>query len=153
MSERKLYIGNLAATAGWEVCTRERNVTMEHPDRIFNLVYATNLGQLDANSQALWAMREWLRVIVPGGVLVVVVADIAAVGAAINASSSVDDHIFLTHLIGRSSWTAETIETYLSLAGFTNVRRSENLEFFSDVSAVKFRGKKMGLCVLADKPR
>lgn len=162
LAERKLYIGSPLACAGWEVYhdTAHPDVdyvgafdAMSLPDVAFATVYSTVFNRLDARTRVLRALREYRRIIRPGGFLILVVTDAAALGMALAGARVVEDQVTLTKLSQpRSAWTAELLAAYLTLAGFTNARRVAKLGLFHDASELAHHEVSLSLNVLADRP-
>ncbi len=162
MNEQRLFIGAPMRCAGWEVYADSPNTDVDFvgpldrmqgvSDATYTILYATCLNRLN-RSEALSALHEWRRVLVPGGVLLTACVDAKAAAIGLSATTSVEDHSFFTgHLAQRSSWTQELLSTHMQLAGFKRVRRMVKHGLFNDVSELVHNGVNLGLSLIADRP-
>jgi len=110
------------------------------------------------------ALREFNRVLEPGGTLHVSVPDLATLCAlfldpSLDGKSrfhvmrmmyggQVDDADF--HYVGL---TDEFLKEYLHKAGFTDIERVADLGLFNDTSRLEFAGRRISLNLVARKPR
>lgn len=128
-------------------------------------IYASHVVEHLRYQRELGAtLNEFNRVLVPGGTLYVSVPDLATLctlflDPALDGTSrfhimrmmyggQVDEADF--HYVGL---THEFITYYLERAGFTDIRRVEDLGLFNDTSKLKFAGRLISLNVVARKPR
>lgn len=169
---RKLHIGGTAKVDGWELtnitefpgvdfigdCTEFKHI----PDGTYEIVYSSHVFEhLDYRTQALKALREWYRILKPGGIVMISVPDLQTIGRLMANAATVEDEITLMRMfygghVDRhdyhfSGWTARTLETFLAAVGFTNARRAEVFGIFNDTSGLRFNGQLISLNVLADK--
>lgn len=135
---------------GWE-CAEDLAALPAGP---YTIIYL-RVGLIDRNQQLLGTLRRCYERLAPGGVLISATVNAAAVAAVLATATTFDDQAYLTSILDaeRSHWTAELLVPYLTLTGFTNARQTTDLRLFSDVSQLEHGGKRIGLTVLADKPR
>jgi predicted SAM-dependent methyltransferase len=172
---RKLHIGGKVRAEGWEVLNALPGPYVDHvgnandlvrfADGTFGEVYASHiLEHLDYKDELLVALKEWHRVLAPGGSIRISVPDMDMLCQMFLARDQLDvpERFFVMrmmfgghvdrydyHVVGLNY---EFLEEFLELAGFGNVRRVERFGLFEDTSVLQFRGVAISLNVIADKP-
>ncbi|HOI16800.1 MAG TPA: tetratricopeptide repeat protein, partial [Geobacteraceae bacterium] len=174
--ERRLCIGGEVKAAGWEILSPVAGPQVDHvsdgrrldvfKDAAFDILYAPHvLGRYDYRHELSDVLREWLRVLKPGGSLCISVPDLeilsrmlidAEYGLSSEERFRVMQMIFGCHAdphdYNQSGFTFEILSDYLSRAGFTTIRRVSSFGFFDDASVMVFHGLPISLNVRADKP-
>jgi len=171
---RKLHIGGHVRAPGWEVIDANPGPCVDHVGNAGNLsrfetatftdVYASHvLEHFDYKDALVAALREWRRVLVPGGTLHVSVPDLDILARLICEREQltpqdrflamrmifgghVDQYDY--HLVGLNE---EFLVQYLRAAEFTNIRRVETLGLFDDTSSATLRGVPISLNMTAVK--
>lgn len=172
---RKLHIGGTVRTEGWEVLNAVPSDCVDHignandlsrfGDGTFDAIYASHVVEhLDYKDELLATLREWRRVMVPGGKLYVGVPDLDVLCRLFIERNQLtgNERFFIMrmmfgghvdkydyHVVG---FNDEILGAFLQEAGFVNLRRVDNFGLFSDTSAMQFRGVPISLNVIAHKP-
>lgn len=173
MNPRRLHIGGEVRADGWEVLNAKAGPCVDHVGDAADLsrfeagtfaaVYASHVlehfdytGALDA------ALREWHRVLAPGGELYVSVPDLQILAllflqkAELTLSERFDvmkmifgGHVdrYDIHLVG---FDADILTTFLKQAGFVNLRRMQSFDIFQDTSSMTFKGVPISLNIVAE---
>ncbi len=173
MNPRRLHIGGEVRADGWEVFNAKVGPCVDHVGDAadlsrfeagtFGAVYASHVlehfdytGALDA------ALREWHRVLAPGGELYVSVPDLQILAllflqkAELTLSERFDvmkmifgGHVdrYDIHLVG---FDADILTTFLKRAGFVNPRRVQSFGLFQDTSGTTFKGVPISLNIVAE---
>lgn len=172
---RRLHIGGTIRSPGWEVLNIVPGDHVDHvgpahdlqkfADGTFVEIYASHvLEHLRPRGTLEKGLREWLRVLIPGGTLCLSVPDLGVLAhlfvdrARLNAQERfavmlmmfgghADDHD--RHEIG---FDEDFLGHFLKAAGFVNVRRVQSLGRFRDTSEMEFKGMRISLNVVAEKP-
>jgi len=172
--ERKLHIGGREARAGWEILNINPGPDVDHigdaikltdfADGTFAEVYASHvLEHFDCKEGVMGALKEWHRVLAPGGVLRLSVPDLDVLAQLLLQRERLDvnqrfhvmrmifgghvdahDH----HIVGLNE---EFLAGYLYGTGFTDVRRVQRHGIFRDTSDMVFAGTPISLNLYAVK--
>lgn len=173
--KRKLHIGGQVRVDGWEVLNAVPADCVDHlgnandlsrfPDGTFEAVYASHvLEHFDYKDELLKTLKEWHRVLEPGGKLYVSVPDMDVLcrlyieRKQLNGSERfhvmrmmfgghIDEYDY--HLVGLND---ELLAAFLQEAGFVGLGRVPAFGFFQDTSLMAFRGVAISLNVVASKP-
>lgn len=171
---RKLHIGGRVRTPGWEVIDANPGPDVDHVGNAADLsrfetatfadVYASHvLEHFDYKDDLIATLREWRRVLVPGGTLHLSVPDLdilARLFCEREHLSKQDRFLVMRmifgghvdrydyHLVGLND---EFLSGYLTTAGFTDIRRVEELGLFDDTSTATLRGVPISLNMIAVK--
>lgn len=171
----RLHIGALSATPGWETLNAQPLPGIDHvgdaadlsrfPDNSFAEVYASHvLEHFDYKEAVSAVLKEWYRVIIPGGRLYVSVPDLDAIARMIvdRERSTAQDRWTLTRMLlgghadrydyHQALFNDEILSHFLRLAGFTSVVREAEFGFFEDASSMRFKGDLISLNMVAVKP-
>jgi predicted SAM-dependent methyltransferase len=172
---RKLHIGGHVRTDGWEVLDANAGPAVDH------LGDARDLGRFDAGTfAALYAshvlehfdykdeisavLREWRRVLEPGGTLYVSVPDLDVLASlfVLKDKLGVEERFHVMrmmfgghvdkydyHLTGLD---ADFLAYFLTEAGFVDLRKVPAFGLFQDTSGMLFKGIPISLNVTARKP-
>jgi predicted SAM-dependent methyltransferase len=172
---RKLHVGGQVRVEGWEILNINPGPNVDHvsdagnlecfPDDTFTEIYASHvLEHFDYTGPLVGALKEWIRVMAPGGTLYVSVPDLDVLARLFldRELLSYQDR-FLTmrmifgghidksdyHLVGLNE---EFLRDLLRIAGFTDIRRVENFGIFDDMSTTTLKGVPISVNVVCQKP-
>ncbi|MBI3440936.1 MAG: methyltransferase domain-containing protein [Proteobacteria bacterium] len=173
---RKLHIGGIEKAQGWEILNAIPAPNVDHlgdakdlsqfPDNTFTDIYASHVVEhLDyANNELLNALKEWYRVLAPGGTVYISVPDMDALSRMFieKDKHSLNDQFMIMrmmfgghmdkydyHVVGLNQGF---LVYFLHQAGYTNIRRVESLGIFQDTSCLLFKGMPISVNMLAQKP-
>ncbi|QPN62257.1 methyltransferase regulatory domain-containing protein [Synechococcus sp. CBW1004] len=173
---RRLHIGGTVAREGWEVLNAIPAEWVDHVGRAEDLsrfadgtfaeVYASHvLEHLGYQSALPAALAEWQRVLAPDGRLMVSVPDLDTLCELYSSREAltseqrfavmrmmfggqIDQYDF--HCVGLNE---ELLTSYLSSAGFNEIRRVNDFGLFDDCSTLVFAGRPISLNLEARKNR
>lgn len=174
--DRKLHIGGAVRIEGWEVLNAVPGPHVDHlrnandlsvfDDNTFAEIYASHvLEHFDYKDELLNVLKEWRRVLRPGGRLSVSVPDmeILAEMFVLKEKYTGDDRYLIMrmlfgghmdrydyHLVGL---TEEFLTSFLSHAGYAEIRRVPRLGLIDDTSTLDLHGVPISLNMMAEKPR
>ena len=172
---RQLHIGGQVRKEGWEVLDANAAPHVDHvcdagdlsrfPDGSFAALYASHvLEHFDFTASLPAALREWRRVLCPGGRMYVSVPDLETLARLflLKGRLSLDERFFVVrmifgghvdkhdyHLVGLDE---EMLTAYLRQAGFANIRRVAEFGLFEDSSSMVYAGKAISLNMIAETP-
>jgi predicted SAM-dependent methyltransferase len=172
---RKLHIGGREKRPGWEILNILPGPDVDHvgdavdlarfEDATFDAVYGSHvLEHFDYKDGLLAALKEWLRVLKPGGVLHLSVPDLDILAHLLLQrhkldvrqrfevmrmifGGHMDAHDY--HLVGLNQ---DFLALYLSQAGFEGVQRVQRHGLFKDTSDMVVAGTPISLNINAHKP-
>ena len=172
--ERRLHIGGLVRVDGWEVLNISPGPTVDHvgdaadlgrfEDASFWELYGSHvLEHLDFKGPLQSALREWFRVLRPGGRLYVAVPDFAVLAELfLSGTLSLNDRFKVVMIAfgghndandyHQVAFDFEILGQFLKEAGFTDVERVADFGLFDDTSRMVFAGRPISLNVIARKP-
>jgi predicted SAM-dependent methyltransferase len=172
--ERRLHIGGVERTEGWEVLNAVPGPAVDHvgnaadlqrfPDGTFTALYSSHvLEHLDYKGELQAGLREWHRVLAPGGTLYVSVPDLAVLaklfladGLTLNDRFMVVKMIFGGHVdkhdYHQVGFDFGILAYFLREAGFVDIERVDNFGLFDDTSRLVYAGVQISLNVIARKP-
>lgn len=170
---RCLHIGGTKRKEGWEIFNI---VAGDHVDHVgdardlscfaintFNELYASHILEHFSYTRDLnLVLREWCRILKPGGRIRISVPDMETLAQLfINKSLSFRERFLVMRMMfgGQSNdydfhqvgFDFEIISLYLRTNGFENIRRIESFEIFSDSSNKIHAGRKISLNIEAYK--
>jgi predicted SAM-dependent methyltransferase len=171
---RRLHIGGQVRTAGWEVLDANPGPCVDHVGNaadltrfeagIFKEVYASHvLEHFDYKDELLATLKEWHRVLVPGGMLHVSVPDMDVLARLFldrQRLSTQDRFLVMRMIFGghldRYDYHAvglneEFLRQYLSLAGFATAARVPEFGICADTSMMTLMDTPISLNMTALK--
>ncbi|HVW25543.1 MAG TPA: tetratricopeptide repeat protein [Polyangiaceae bacterium] len=170
---RRLHIGGRVRSPGWEVLDAVSRPEVDHvgnagdlsrfADGSFAAVYASHvLEHFDYKVAVTSALREWWRVLEPGGRLFVSVPDLSVLSRLFVDRQLTGADRFLVmrmmfgghddrydyHLVGLDE---EILTGFLEHAGFEAVTRVSSFGLFDDTSVLELNGTPISLNITATK--
>lgn len=172
---RRLHIGGKVRGAGWELLNAVPGPDVDHvcnakdlsrfPDGTFAEIYASHvLEHFDYSGELLQTLKEWHRVLVPGGRISISVPDLDILAGMLVAKDrfTPDERFYVMrilfgghvdqydyHIVGLNK---EFLESFLHYAGFENMQRVDGFGLFEDTSNMVFRDVAISLNMTAEKP-
>ena len=172
--KRRLHIGGIERTEGWEVLNALPGPAVDHvgnaadlrrfPDGTFTALYSSHvLEHLDYKGELQAGLREWHRVLAPGGTLYVSVPDLATLARLFLAEGLTTNDRFMVvrmifgghvdrHDYHQVGFDFEILSFFLREAGFADVERVTEFGLFDDTSRVVYAGVPISVNVTAKKP-
>jgi len=173
---RRLHIGGQVKTPGWEVLDVNSNPCVDHvgnasdlgafENDCFEQIYASHvLEHFDYRDQLVLALKEWRRVLEPGGSLLVSVPDLDTLARLFvdRERLSMPDRFTIMrmifgghtdrydyHLVGLNE---EFLTGFLNAAGFSGIRRVAGFGLFTDGSCLALHNIPISLNMIALKAR
>lgn len=172
---RKLHIGGEVRAAGWEVLNAVSAPYVDHVGNANNLpqfmdgtfaeIYASHIVEhLDYKDELITTLKEWNRVLEPGGRICISVPDMDVLAQLfLSDQLDVQERFFVMrmmfgghidqydyHVVGLNE---EFLTEFLEVAGFDNIRRVKEFGIFDDTSAMVYMGVPISLNIIAEKPR
>jgi FkbM family methyltransferase len=172
---RKLHIGGNQKSTEWEILNVVPGPYVDHlcnardlsrfSDNTFTDIYASHvLEHFDYINELEAVLKEWYRVLMPGGTLYISVPDLDVLAHLITLKDeltfeerfSVMRMIFGGH-IDRYDYHAvglnqDFLTSFLANAGFANIQKVHHFGFFNDTNALVFKGVPISLNMIAVKP-
>ena len=171
---RKLHIGGWETREGWEIFDAVPRQGVDHiglckdlsrfPDGTFHEVYASHvIEHLDYLGDISQALKEWLRVLVPGGVLYVSAPDLDTLAELLllkESTSQAERFIVMRMMFGGHTdafdyhvvgLNEEFLRDFLEVAGFVGIRRVDSFGLFDDSSELDFKGVPISVNLIATK--
>lgn len=173
---RRLHIGGQVKSEGWEVLNAlpapyvdhvcNANNLSQFADNTFGEIYASHVVEhLDYTGELTATLREWNRVLQPGGRIFISVPDLDTLAELILSKDklSVSERFFVMrmifgghidkydyHVVGLNE---DFLTEFLTTAGFVNIERVPEFGLFSDTSSMLFKGVAISLNLIAEKRR
>lgn len=168
-----LHIGGQVAKRDWWIVDAndredvDFHVRMDNlhpfPDSSVTAIYASHVLEhchyrlLD---EVRVTLREWFRVLRPGGALLVSVPDLLVLSALFaNATTTDSERFFIMNMmyggqvdvfdVHKVGFFAPLLESYLQDAGFCEIERVETFGLFADASVMRYKGAAISLNVKA----
>lgn len=172
---RKLHIGGRIKRDGWEIFNIIPSAAVDHVgdardlsrflDNSFEVIYASHvLEHFDYRDEVVAVLREWKRVLVPGGKLHISVPDLETICLlwSHNKAASFEDKLMLMQIVlgghvnaydyHQCGFFPELLSRCLSMAGFVNSVVVDHFGLFEDDSTTMFAGRMISLNMCAHKP-
>ena len=173
--KRKLHIGGTQKSDGWEVLNAVPAPYADYVGNAINLsrfadntfaeIYASHVVEhFDYKNELELTLKEWWRVLIPGGKLYVSVPDLDTLAALFLQKDrlNIDECFFVMrmifgghvdeydyHVVGLNE---DFLTSYLKIAGYINILRVKEFGLFNDTSNMQFKGAAISLNMTADKP-
>jgi predicted SAM-dependent methyltransferase len=170
-----LHIGGTQRIPGWEVLNISAGPHVDHvcnannlsrfEDNTFSDIYASHvLEHFDYSNELLKVLKEWHRVLVPGGKLHISVPDLDILSQLLLLKNklTVAERFFVMrmmfgghvdqndyHYVGLNR---EFLTAFLVDAGYINIHKIDSLGFFEDTSCMLFKGVPISLNMVCEKP-
>jgi predicted SAM-dependent methyltransferase len=172
---RKLHIGGWVKADGWEILDANAAPHVDHvcnandlsrfADGTFAEIYASHVVEhLDFTGELQSTLKEWRRVLVPGGRVCISVPDLDVLAQLVldKKKLSTEDRLLVMrmifgghvdkydyHMVGLNE---EFLAVYLDRAGYVNMRKVQEFGLFDDTSSMLFKGVLISLNMIAEKP-
>ncbi|OGT04568.1 MAG: hypothetical protein A2143_03170 [Gallionellales bacterium RBG_16_57_15] len=175
---RRLHIGGKTPSELWEILNAipapyvdhicNANDLSQFSDNTFVEIYASHIVEhLDYKDELLATLKEWNRVLEPGGKLYISVPDMDTLAKLFIEKNklSADERFFVMrmifgghvdeydyHVVGLND---EFLAGYLNAAGFINIEivKEGGFDLFDDTSSMLFKGVLISLNMIAEKPQ
>lgn len=170
---RRLHIGGTIRKDGWEVFNALAGPHVDHQgnandltrfgDETFSDLYASHvLEHFDYVGEIPKALREWFRVLAPGGRLLVSVPDMDVLCRLfLERTLTTEQRFFVMRMIFGGhvdKWdyhvvgiNEEFLTAFFAHAGFAGVQRVESFGLFDDTSESQFAGRRISVNLIAYK--
>ena len=171
---RKLHIGGRSKSDGWEVLNANSAPYVDHvcnandlsqfADNTFTKIYASHVVEhLDYISELKNTLKEWNRVLVPGGEVFISVPNLDVLAKLIleKKKLTIDERFEVMrmifgghadkydyHVVGLNE---EFLTGYLNASGYIKIRKVHKFGFFNDMSSFLFKGVAISLNIIAEK--
>ena len=172
---RKLNIGGHQRADGWEIFNAVDAPEVDHlgnaadlskfADETFESLYSSNVLEHIDYLQLEKLLREWKRVLIPGGKIYVSVPNFDKIATLLikRKKSDLKSQFHLMRMIfgehiDKSDYNCiglnQTILThFLHSAGFINIQKVDNFQFITGSNQMKFEGMAITLNMSAKKPK
>jgi FkbM family methyltransferase len=172
---RKLHIGGNQQSTDWEILNVVPGPYVDHlcdardlsrfPNNTFTDIYASHvLEHFDYMNELEAVLKEWYRVLAPGGTLYISVPDIDVLAHLVTLKDqltveerfSVMRMIFGGHMdkydYHAVGFNQDLLMLFLANAGFENIQNVHHFGFFNDASCLLFKGVPISLNMTTVKP-
>jgi predicted SAM-dependent methyltransferase len=172
---RRLHIGGKVGSDGWEVLNAAPGPCVDHvcnannlsqfADNTFAEIYASHVVEhFDYYRELTDTLKEWNRVLKPGGRVLISVPDLDILSELILAKDKLDvyERFFVMrmmfgghvdkydyHAVGLNE---EFLTLFLRDCGYVNIQRVQSFDLFDDTSNMLFKGAPVSLNMTAEKP-
>lgn len=172
---RKLHIGARYSYPGWEVLGAVPDPHVDHlgnakdlsrfDDHTFEAIYASHvLEHFDYEDELSGVLKEWFRVLLPGGKLYVSVPDMDVLAKLFidKEKLSFDDRFYIMrimfgghvdeydyHLTGLNR---EFLDFFLRQAGYINIQQKDDFGLFQDSSTTIYKEIPISINLIAERP-
>ena len=172
-AQLKLHIGGETPKEGWKIFNIQAGPNVDFlgnctdlsqfSDESISEIYLSHvLEHLDYQKEALVALREFKRVLIPNGRLMIGVPDLEVLSHLIIAPFFFDDaKFFVMRMIyggqtnpydyHKAGYTFAFLSSFLQQCGFERICRVPSFQLFNDTTEMKFNGIPISLNVEAFK--
>ena len=173
---RKLHIGGKLKCEGWEVLNANpapyvdyvcnANDLSQFENDTFDQLYASHvLEHFDFRDELPMTLREWNRVLVPGGTVFISVPDLDALSGLLLEKERLraEERYFVMrmlfgglkdrydyHMVGLN---LDFLTHFLVNSGFINIQQVKDFGIFADTSLMIYKGVSISLNMIAEKRR
>ena len=173
--ERKLHIGGKQKADSWEILNAVQAPYVNHvcnandlsqfAENTFSEMYASHvIEHFDYQNELTLTLKEWQRVLIPGGKLYVSVPDLDTLADLFLQKSrlNIDERFFVMrmifgghvdaydyHVVGLNE---DFLTSYLKNAGYINILRVKEFGLFNDTSIMQYKDVLISLNMTAEKP-
>lgn len=173
--KKNLHIGGNQEKDGWEILNAVPGPFVDHvgnandvsqfKNDAFAQIYASHVVEhFDYKDELLSTLKEWYRILAPGGKIFISVPDIDVLAELMISKDkfSVDDRFFIMrmlfgghidkydyHAVGLNE---DFLTSFLEQAGFIKIKKVRDFGLFDDTSRMKFKGVTISLNLTAAKP-
>jgi len=173
---RKLHIGGWEKAVGWEILNANDAPNVDHvcnannlakfSDNTFTEIYASHVVEhLDYKDELERALKDWLRILKPGGKIYISVPDLDVLAGLVLAKEklTLDERFHVMrmlfgghvdkydyHVVGLNE---DFLRAFLSRAGYVNISKVNNFGLFNDTSEMIFSGVAISLNMIAHKSK
>jgi predicted SAM-dependent methyltransferase len=171
---RRLHIGGWETRDGWEIFDALPRAGADHvgtckdlsrfPDATFAEIYASHvIEHLDYLGDIAKALKEWYRVLEPGGRLYVSAPDMDILSELFllrESNTPAERFLIMRMMFGGhtdaydyhvAGLNEEFLTGYLEDAGFSDIRRVDGFGLFRDSSATEFKGIPISVNLIATR--
>jgi predicted SAM-dependent methyltransferase len=171
---RKLHIGGWVKAEGWEILDANPAPHVDHvgnandlsrfADGTFAEIYASHVVEhLDFVGELQATLKEWNRVLAPGGRALISVPDLDVLAKLVLDKDrlNVEERFHVVrmifgghtdkydyHVVGLNE---DFLTGFLETAGYVRMRRVEEFGLFEDTSSMVFKGVRISLNMIAEK--
>jgi predicted SAM-dependent methyltransferase len=171
---RKLHIGGCEKAEGWEILNANPAPNVDHvgnandlskfPNCTFSEMYASHIVEhLDYKDELEPTLKEWLRVMKPGGKIYISVPDLDVLAGLIISKDNLtlDERFHVMrmlfgghvdkydyHVVGLNE---AFLTKFLERAGYVNIKKVDNFGLFNDTSSMVFKDVAISLNLVAEK--
>jgi predicted SAM-dependent methyltransferase len=172
---RRLHIGGKAKSDGWEILNANPAPYVDHvcnandlsqfADNTFIEIYASHVVEhFDYVNELKDTLKEWNRVLVPGGKVFISVPDLDVLARLILVKDklTVNERFIVMrmifgghvdkydyHVVGLNE---EFLTLFLVASGYVNIKKVQEFGLFNDTSSMLFREVAISLNMIAEKP-
>lgn len=171
---RKLHIGGKKPNHEWEIFNAVEGQYVDHignannlsrfDDNTFDEIYASHvLEHFDYAKELVLVLKEWHRVMKPGGKLYVSVPDLDKLAELFlkkDTLSLKDRFAVMRMILGghvdeydyhKTAFNGEILSAFLNEAGFCDLKTVDNFWIFDDTSSFTFNGMPISINMIAEK--
>jgi predicted SAM-dependent methyltransferase len=173
---RQLHIGGQVRVEGWEVLDALPGPAVDHvgiaqdlsrfPDGTFTTLYASHVVEhFDYKDELLAVLKEWRRVLAPGGRLFISVPDLDVLCRIFSERQTLtaDQRFMVMRMMfgghttpydyHKTGLNQEFLVYFLEAAGFPHIERAPEFNMFRDTSSLRVGNLLISLNVIAYRDR